>query len=138
MIRLLRGAVNKAGENEYVVFVGEYFRDPDTEKPIFGAGVGYLLLTSPSTAKELDKLDKLDTVGILTYTHVREDALQLFGFLTAEQLRKFQLALQISGVGPKIALTLSDMKKFTDKKEDYLKIKGVGDKLAEKLTKLKT
>lgn len=66
-------------------------------------GVGYRIATSETTKKQL-------TVGqetkIYTHLHVREDALELFGFSTTEELSTFTLLLSINGVGPKVALAL--------------------------------
>lgn len=55
-------------------------------------------------------LAKLSTAGqpveLFTYLHIRENELTLFGFLTEEELALFKLLLTVSGVGPKVALTL--------------------------------
>ena len=45
-----------------------------------------------------------DTANIFTYTHVREDSLELFGFATLEDLKLFEMFLSVSGIGPKTAL----------------------------------
>ena len=66
-------------------------------------GVGYKVLVSESVYSKLSLGDK---VKIFTYTHVREDALDLFGFLEAEDLGLFESLLTVSGVGPKTALSI--------------------------------
>lgn len=48
------------------------------------------------------------THTLYTHTHVREDALQLFGFTTLDEQRLFELLVTVSGVGPKTALTVMD------------------------------
>src|SRR5690554_5545243 len=47
-----------------------------------------------------------DEIKLFTYLAVREDALQLFGFLTSEDLMLFKLLISVSGVGPKAALAV--------------------------------
>ncbi|MCX6909471.1 MAG: Holliday junction branch migration protein RuvA [Verrucomicrobia bacterium] len=102
-------------------------------------GVGY------EVAIPLSSFDKLPPPGgdvrILTYFHIREDAQLLFGFMTEAERGLFKLLLSVSGVGPKIALTLlggmsavalkgaivsNDIKSLS-------RIKGVGAKTAERL-----
>ncbi len=68
-------------------------------------GVGYGVFMPTSIAA---KLVLGSTTTIFTHTHVREDALQLFGFLTLEEQRLFELLVTVSGVGPKTALTVMD------------------------------
>ena len=69
------------------------------------SGVGYGVYMPQSMAANL----KLGTVStIFIHTHVREDALQLFGFLTRDDQRIFELLVTVSGVGPKTALTVMD------------------------------
>lgn len=70
---------------------------------VHGVGYGvYMPLTIASTLT----LNAVCTV--FTHTHVREDALQLFGFLTPLDLRLFELLVTVSGVGPKTALTVME------------------------------
>jgi Holliday junction DNA helicase RuvA len=66
-------------------------------------GVGYKVLVSDSVYSKLSLGEK---IKIFTYTHVREDALDLFGFLEAEDLGLFESLLTVSGVGPKTALNI--------------------------------
>ncbi|MGA2911793.1 MAG: Holliday junction branch migration protein RuvA [Candidatus Levyibacteriota bacterium] len=65
--------------------------------------VGYKVLV-PETIYA--KLSLGDVVKIFTYTYVREDALDLFGFLEAEDLGLFESLLTVSGIGPKTALNI--------------------------------
>jgi Holliday junction DNA helicase RuvA len=64
-------------------------------------GVGYLVHASPS----VQRLGSGE-ITIEVYTVVREDALQLFGFATADERELFELLLGVSGVGPKVALAI--------------------------------
>jgi len=66
-------------------------------------GVGYKVLVSESVYSKLTLGEKLK---IFTYTYVREDALDLFGFLEAEDLGLFESLLTVSGIGPKTALNI--------------------------------
>jgi Holliday junction DNA helicase RuvA len=85
MIARLRGSVVERAGASMVVDVN---------------GVGYLVAATPS-AHRLG-----DDVALHVYTVVREDALQLFGFATAEERELFVLLLGVSGVGPKAALAI--------------------------------
>jgi len=67
-------------------------------------GVGYQIFTPLSSFYHLPEIK--ETVMLNTYTHVREDALQLFGFLTTEEKDLFLLLITISGIGPKLALNI--------------------------------
>ena len=112
-------------------------------------GVGYLVHLS------LQSMARLPSEGaevrLRTYTHVREDALQLFGFATEDEERLFLLLIGVSGVGPRLAQTiLSGMPApelaaaLTEGEIARLtQISGVGKKTAERLVvelkdKLKT
>jgi holliday junction DNA helicase RuvA len=64
-------------------------------------GVGYLVNASPSVHRLGD-----GEVTIEVHTVVREDALQLYGFATADERELFELLLGVSGVGPKVALAI--------------------------------
>lgn len=102
-------------------------------------GVGYLVHLS------LQSLGRLPPEGsraqVRTYTHVREDALQLFGFLSVEEEELFHLLIAVSGVGPKLALNILSGMPATELATAILhgehsrltKIPGVGKKTAERL-----
>ena len=66
-------------------------------------GVGYKVLVSENVYK---KLNTKDAIKIYTYTYVREDALDLFGFLEFEDLTLFENLITVSGIGPKTALNI--------------------------------
>ena len=65
------------------------------------SGVGYEVLIPLSTFYDLP--DEGKTVALRVHTHVREDALQLFGFRSERERVVFELLLRTSGVGPKLA-----------------------------------
>jgi Holliday junction DNA helicase RuvA len=67
-------------------------------------GVGYLVFVSFQTFQDLPELES--AVTLLVHTHVREDTLSLFGFVTDREKKLFELLISVAGVGPKLALTL--------------------------------
>ncbi len=102
-------------------------------------GVGYELLVSLTTFFDLP--ENGDQVTLLTHLVVREDIQQLYGFREASERELFRMLIKISGVGPKMALTiLSGMntKDFfesvqTSDIDRLVKLPGVGKKTAERL-----
>ncbi len=112
-------------------------------------GVGYLVQLSAQSSARLGPPGA--AVTLRTYTHVREDALQLYGFATEEEEQLFILLIGTSGVGPKLAINiLSGMPALElaraligGELARLTKIPGVGKKTAERLVlelkdKLKT
>ncbi len=67
-------------------------------------GVGYELAISIPTYSALPGLNQ--EVALHVYTHVREDALALFGFLQREEKQLFEKLIGVSGIGPKLAVTI--------------------------------
>jgi Holliday junction DNA helicase RuvA len=102
-------------------------------------GVGYEVIISLSSYDRLPGFG--EKVRLLTHDHIREDAHQLFGFMTADERRVFTLLLGVSGIGPKIALSaLSGMTvrelKVAIKDGDVKRlssISGIGKKTAERM-----
>lgn len=102
------------------------------------AGIGYKVNTTTTTQKEL-KLNS--TVTLFTYMHVREDAMELFGFYTKGELSTFKMLISISGVGPKVALAIlselsSEQIAMCVSSSDYktlTRASGVGPKLAQRI-----
>lgn len=101
-------------------------------------GVGYKVNTTTTTQKEL-KLNS--TVTLFTYMHVREDAMELFGFYSKGELSAFKMLISISGVGPKVALAIlselsSEQIAIAVSASDYktlTRASGVGPKLAQRI-----
>ena len=67
-------------------------------------GVGYEVFIPLSTYYGLPNLS--ESASLSVHTHVREDAIQLFGFLTSQEKDAFVLLTSVSGVGPKLALSV--------------------------------
>ncbi|HEV3317020.1 MAG TPA: Holliday junction branch migration protein RuvA [Candidatus Angelobacter sp.] len=103
------------------------------------AGVGYEVNITIPTFSGLPGLGA--EVGLFVHTHVREDALSLFGFLRLEEKQLFEKLLSVTGIGPKLAITiLSGM--ATDAMVASIKgnnvaaltrIPGIGKKTAERM-----
>jgi Holliday junction DNA helicase RuvA len=68
------------------------------------AGVGYEVNISIPTFSALPALSS--DVALFVHTHVREDALALFGFLRSEEKQLFEKLISVSGIGPKLAITI--------------------------------
>jgi Holliday junction DNA helicase RuvA len=103
------------------------------------SGVGYEVNIPLSTFYDLDDLGS--TVQLRIYTHVREDAIQLFGFKTARERELFLKVISVTGIGPKLGITLlSGMSADemiasirTNNLARLTLIPGVGRKTAERL-----
>ena len=103
------------------------------------SGVGYEVTIPISTFYDLE--DVGSTVQLRIYTHVREDALQLYGFKTARERELFLKIISVSGIGPKLGITLlSGMSADemiasirTNNLARLTLIPGVGRKTAERL-----
>ena len=67
------------------------------------SGVGYKVLVSENVYK---KLSLTESIKLFTFTYVRDDALDLFGFMEMEDLDLFESLLTVSGIGPKTALNI--------------------------------
>lgn len=102
------------------------------------SGVGYLVAISRAN---LECTDLDNDCAFWIHTVVREDALDLFGFRTDDELRFFKMLTNISGIGPRSALnimSLADLKTIvhaiTNRDSSYLtKVSGIGKKNAEKI-----
>jgi Holliday junction DNA helicase RuvA len=103
------------------------------------AGVGYAVNTATTTSEKLPAVGELAT--LLTVMVVRDDAMQLFGFLTEAERALFKMLTAISGIGPKIAIgilsaaTLSELRSLiaTGDLVRLQKLPGIGKKTAERL-----
>jgi len=78
-------------------------RRPDGALVLDVGGVGYLVQTTP---RALRCAAGGGEVAVETYLHVREDALQLYGFADADERELFEHLLSVQGVGPKVALAI--------------------------------
>ncbi len=103
------------------------------------AGVGYQVQIPLSTFYAIGELK--DDVALLVHTHVRDDALLLYGFLTAREKHFFELLISASGVGPSLALKILSGMSVDDlipaiRAGDLpalTRIPGVGKKTAERI-----
>ena len=102
-------------------------------------GVGYDVVVPSSYLSK--PITVSGEVSFFVYTHVREDQLQLYGFFTEGEKDLFQVLLSISGIGPKVALTLlSEISPkelgqvvLTNNVNRLTSIQGIGKKTAERL-----
>ena len=98
-------------------------------------GVGYLVHATPSVLRQGED------VVVETYLHVREDALQLYGFATADERELFVHLLSVNGIGPKVALAIVSSASAADLRraialEDakrFEAIPGIGKKTAQRV-----
>ena len=105
---------------------------------IEAGGVGFKLYTSLATKNRI-QLDADATM--YTYLHVREGIMDLYGFLSEEELNTFQLLISVSGVGPKAAIsvlssiTAADfaLAVVTNNVKEITKAQGVGPKMAQRI-----
>jgi len=103
------------------------------------SGVGYACRTTLATLSQIGNLG--EEVRLYTYLNVREDAMELFGFHTRDELNCFKMLTTVSGVGPKAGLSiLSDIsvEKFalivaSGDSKALTKIKGIGPKIAQRI-----
>jgi len=106
-------------------------------------GIGYKINVSTDTILRLSTIgkEKINEVFLWTHLHVREDALNLYGFLEKEEVEFFEMLINVSGIGPKGALTILGIasieilkKAISSNDTSYLtKISGIGKKTAEKM-----
>ncbi|HHZ01157.1 MAG TPA: Holliday junction branch migration protein RuvA [Sedimentibacter sp.] len=123
MISYIRGEVVKKGI-DYLILENN--------------NIGYYINTSFST---LERVSEKDRVTILTYMHIREDILGLYGFLTNDEIDLFKKLINVNGVGPKAGLSVLSTYKADTVKEIILnedagrlsKVPGIGKKTAGKI-----
>jgi len=102
-------------------------------------GVGYEVFIPLSTYYGLPSLS--ESISLSIHTHVREDAIQLFGFLTSQEKDAFVLLTSVSGVGPKLALSVLSALPVSDlvsaiqseNVERLTTVPGIGNKSASRL-----
>jgi len=123
MIASVEGVVGSIGIDSLVVEVG---------------GIGYRVFASPSVLVSAATGSKLK---LFTHHVIREDAQQLFGFRSAEELGFFTLLLTVTGVGPKVAMAIAGSRPTAELQLAILQqdmamlvaIPGIGKKLAERV-----
>ena len=123
MIAFVRGTAVDMTENSVIVETG---------------GIGYEIYM---TGTDLSQIHMGEEVKIHTYFNVREDAMQLYGFRSKDDLQMFKLLLGVNGVGPKAAVGVlagitADELRFailSDDVKSLSKAPGIGKKTAQKL-----
>ena len=123
MIAFVRGTAVDMTENSVIVEAG---------------GIGYEIYM---TGTDLSQIHMGEEVKIHTYFNVREDAMQLYGFRSKDDLQMFRLLLGVNGVGPKAAVGVlagitADELRFailSDDVKTLSKAPGIGKKTAQKL-----
>jgi holliday junction DNA helicase RuvA len=101
-------------------------------------GVGYLVAATPSAVR---KGDGAEEVTVETYMHVREDALQLYGFADRAERELFVQLLTVNGIGPKVALAIvsgsppAELRRaiVLEDAARFQAIPGIGKKTAERI-----
>ena len=124
MIYSIKGKLVLKQNNFFVVDVG---------------GVSFKINTSANSARNLPAIG--ETASVFTHLHVREDLLDLYGFLNKEELDFFEMLIGISGIGPKSAIGILGVEKVDKLKaaisegrvELLTKASGVGKKTAERV-----
>lgn len=126
MIAMIKGILMEKGEGEAIIMTA--------------AGLGMRLMCSMNTLAALPQAG--GECMLHTYMNVREDAMELFGFLKREEKDMFQRLISVSGVGPKIALAvlgsmpLSDLRLaiLTGDAAALARAPGIGKKTAQRLS----
>jgi Holliday junction DNA helicase RuvA len=124
MIGYLRGTILEKRPNRVVVEAG---------------GVGYDVTVPISTYSALPAVGS--QVQLRIHTHLREDALSLYGFLSQEEKSLFERLIEVSGIGPRLAVTVLSGLPTADliasirhgQVEQLVRIPGVGKKTAERI-----
>lgn len=112
-------------------------------------GIGYKIFMSETAISQIGEIG--DNVKIHTHYHVREDDISLYGFLSNDELKMFELLLSVSGIGAKSAITMLSnitpsefaMSIITNDISKLTKVPGIGPKSAQRIVlelkdKLKT
>jgi len=102
-------------------------------------GIGYKINVSPDVLSKIKKTN--EEIILWTHLHVREDILDLYGFLERPELEFFEMLLNVSGIGPRSALAILGIasietlrKAISTSDTSYLtKISGIGKKTAERI-----
>jgi len=128
MIKSIKGIVTETGHSDNCSFV-----------VLEVGGIGFELKTSFPAAAALPYAG--ETAKLFSYLYVREDALELYGFIDSDELNAFTKLIAISGVGPKAALAIlsaltpAQLVSAVEQGEAVLitRAKGVGAKLAQRI-----
>lgn len=124
MLAYIKGSLEMKFDNYVVIDVG---------------GLGYKVFMSEKAIEDLGNIG--DTVKVHTHYHVREDDISIYGFLSNEELKMFELLLSVSGIGAKSAITMLSnitpssfaLAVITSDTSKLVKIPGVGAKSAARI-----
>lgn len=124
MFAYINGILEEKGNNYVVIDV---------------AGIGYKIFMSESAILKLNNLG--ENLKVHTYYYVREDNISLYGFLTKEELKMFELLLSVSGIGAKTAVAMLSniepsafaMAVISNDVNTIKKIPGIGPKSAQRI-----
>ena len=124
MISFIKGYIVETTENSVIL---------ETDS------IGYEIFMTGPAIEETSRMQ--DKIKIYTYFHVREDVMQLYGFLSRDDLEMFRLLLNVNGIGPKAAMGVlaaitADELRFAVLSDDVKTISrapGIGKKTAQKL-----
>ena len=124
MISFIKGYVAETTENSVIL---------ETDS------IGYEIFMTGTAIEETSRMQ--DKIKIYTYFHVREDTMQLYGFLSRDDLEMFRLLLNVNGIGPKAAMGVlaaitADELRFAVLSDDVKTISrapGIGKNTAQKL-----
>lgn len=101
-------------------------------------GIGFKMIISSKTFSRLPKIN--EKIRLFCYTNVRQDGIELYGFLDEKELEIFEMLNSISGIGPKIAMKFLSAAKIdslltaiSHGRHDLLTKSGIGQKTAERL-----
>ena len=124
MLAYIKGTLEMKFDNYIVIDVG---------------GLGYKIFMSEKALEEVGNVG--DNVKVHTYYRVREDDISIYGFLTNEELKMFELLLGVSGIGAKSAITMLSnitpssfaLAIITSDTSKLVKIPGIGAKSAARI-----
>jgi len=123
----------------YAYIKGSLIEKSNTYVVIENAGIGYKIYMSVSAINSLENIG--EQVKIYTHYYVREDNISLYGFINNEELKMFELLLQVSGIGAKSAIAMLSqitpssfaLAIITNDVSKLVKIPGIGKKSAERI-----
>ena len=124
MLAYIKGILAEKNKNYVVIDVG---------------GLGYKIFMAETAIEKIGEID--NNVKVFTHYHVREDDISIYGFLSNEELRMFELLISVSGVGAKSAISmLSNIEPssfaiavISNDTTEIVKIPGIGAKTAARI-----
>ena len=123
----------------YAYIIGEVVHKEPEKMIIENSGIGYMINASSGLMEQFPSVGS--KVKVHTYYYVREDQIALYGFPTREELSMFELLLTVSGIGPKVACSITGamnpgqfaLAVVTGDTKSLTSIKGIGKKGAERM-----